>query len=67
MARRRAEAVQGADVELSPTTRALVTPRDVVLIQRGSSSFRISRAEAEVLAAFTGPSETVNLNARRSG
>lgn len=66
MAKRRAVAITGADVELSPTTRALVTDRDVVLIQRGGDSFRLTRSEAEVLAAYTGPSEKVNLEARRS-
>lgn len=66
MAKKRVEHVDAADIELSPTTRALVTDRDVVLIQRGGPAFRITRSEAEVLALYTGPSEKVNLEARRS-
>lgn len=67
MARRRAEEVQAVDVELSPGVRALVTERDVVVVMRDGTAFRLSRREAEVLASVTGPSEVVNLQARRSG
>lgn len=66
MAKPRVRAVTGVyDVELSPSTKALVTP-DYVFLAKGADVFRMTRREAEVLAAVTGAAD-IDPNKRRSG
>lgn len=61
MARPRVYELHGVkDVELSPSLRAVATPREVFLLG-GRETFRMTLREAQVLGMVVGPTERVSL------
>lgn len=63
MAAPRTRTYTATEVVLSPNVKAIVTDRNVVIVDRGREATVLTLREAQVLAAVVGTTDAVNLAA----
>lgn len=63
MAKPRLRETKAIEVQLSPNIRAIVTDREVVIVDKAREAVVLTLSEAQVLAAVVGTTDKVNLAA----
>lgn len=63
MAKPRMRETKATEVQLSPNVKAIVTDREVVIVDKAREAVVLTLSEAQVLAAVVGTTDKVNLAA----